>query len=397
MALDFLRVTIFTLADIPAYFAASTTLGLAQAVLLLAAAQGIYFSSGTTFGNFFGQLSRRKGHALLFWAFVAVAAFAILYSLFVESPGAATVTDFAGRPVPAAAVSAGLVGIVIVLFAFFLAYPTALLRFGASKVEDLKLRRSILGLGLGWVLVTWLYILASAYMWFYGVDALGLMYLANAAIFFVIIRNFRQSASIAGFVEKETPTRREGAPVTERRVSPLAESLVGKKILYEVDPTVPYEVNLRKTLEELAWAGHAAFIFTPTASPLHSALKGATGAKFFLTTSGVSYMKVSDETSEVLIPQGDTAIFLDVADKTLHTRQGKIVFVFDSVSELLLMNGLERTYKFLKQFLELLHEPRSTGIFIFVGKAHQAREVNLLRGIFPNQFVEDTQGARLIK
>lgn len=165
----------------------------------------------------------------------------------------------------------------------------------------------------------------------------------------------------------------------------MTESIAGKKQLYEVDPTVPYEVALGKTLEELAQSGNAVFVFTPKSSPLHKAMKGATGARFFLTTSDVSYMKVAEDVNEVLVPQNDTAIFLDAANKTLASREGGVVFVFDSVSDLLLMSGIEKTYKFLKQFMGLLHEPRSTGIFLFIRGAHQAKEMNLLRGIFPNR------------
>jgi hypothetical protein len=177
----------------------------------------------------------------------------------------------------------------------------------------------------------------------------------------------------------------------------LTESIVGKKMLYEVDPTISYEVTLRKNLEELARKGHAVFVFTPGSSPLHNALKGTTGVKLFLKTSEASYMKVREGTDEVLVPLNDAAILLDVAGKTLASNHGDVVFVFDSVSELIQMNGIEKTYKFLKQFLELLHESRATGIFLFVGGAHQAKEVNLLRGIFPNHFVEDARGPRLTK
>ena len=108
-------------------------------------------------------------------------------------------------------------------------------------------------------------------------------------------------------------------------------------------------------------------------------------------------MKVSEDTNEVLVPQSDTAILLDVADKTLSSNKGKVVFVFDSVSELLLMAGIEKTYKFLKQFLEVLSDPRVTGLFVFIKRAHDSKDENLLRGIFPSHYVVDSEGARLVK
>jgi hypothetical protein len=398
MVLDLLRATVFTLADIPAYSSLTIVLGLAQAVLLLAAAQAIYFSPGVTFGGFPRELTKRRGHLALFVFFLALVVFTVLFAIVIQPAKPTYATDFAGNVVPAGAVAENLIAIVFGLYAFFLAYPTALMLAAARRVAEVRLRQSLYGLGLGWATVSLLYVATETYLWATDVDFTALMYLANAVIFYAIIRNFRRSASLAGFVAKATsppeqPQIHPGLPA----VSSLTESIAGKKMLYEVDPTVAYEATLRKYLEELAWEAHAVFVFTPRSSPLHDSLKGATSVKFFLTTAGVNYMKVAEDTSEVLIPQSDTAIFLDLADKTLKSNKGNVVFVFDSVSELLLMNGIEKTYKFLKQFLELLHEPRSTGVFLFVRGAHEPKETNLLRGIFPNHFVEDAQGPRIVK
>ena len=293
-------------------------------------------------------------------------------------------------------VGTSLLPLVIGLFAFFLVYPAALMLAGSPKIENRRLRSSIVGLALGWATVSALYVLTEINAWDFRLDATGLMYLANAAIFYAVIRNFRRAASLAGFVEHKVPgLSSEGG--AKQRMSELTATLAGKKLLFEVDPSLPYDRTLRQTLEELASGGHSVFVFTPKASPLHNTLAGGRGLKFFLPTAGVSYVKVSSETSEVQIPQADTAVILDVVDKTLGSTEGKVAFVFDSVTDMLLSAGLEKTYKFLKQFLELLHEPRSTGLFIFIKGAHGERDVNLLRGIFPNIYLEDSEGSRIIK
>jgi hypothetical protein len=398
MLLGLLRATVLTAADIPVFFAASTGLGLLQAVLLLAAAQGIYFTPDSTYGTFLGELARRKGHAILFGAFVAMVVVAFSFAAFVKPTGVRTVVDFAGNVLPAASVPQGLVVLIVALFAFFLAYPTVLMLFAASRVSEQKLRGSLFGLGLGWVAVSGIYVATEVYMWTAGYDATALMYLVNSVIFYTVIRNFRRSASLSGFVEGDAaPLQDLGTGGGEVGMSRLTESLAGKKLLYEVDPRAPYDATLRKTLEGFGRTGHAVFVFTPKASPLHRALSGSVGLKFFLTTNGVSYMKVTDNTAEVLLPQSDTAIFLDVVDKTLQSRKGGVVFLFDSVSEMLLMSGVEKTYKFLRQFLELLHESRSTGLFLFIAGAHEPKDVNILKAIFPNQLVEDQAGTRLVK
>jgi hypothetical protein len=397
MLLDFARVTVMTEGSIPAYSALSIILGLLQGILLLAAAQGIYFSSDSTYRSFPKELGKHKGHAALFGVFAALAVVVVLFSTLVQPLAAGTITDFAGNTVPSMSVPPGFIALVVVLFAFFLAYPTALMLIGASRVGDRRLRGSIQGLGLGWAAVSAVYVVTETYVWTGGLDATGIMYAVNAVIFFAVIRNFRLSASISGFVQGKPQTLTPPPSQTGAGLSPLSESVAGKKVLYEVDPSVSYEATLRKTLEEFAWGGSAVFVFTPKASPLHDSLSGGTGIKFFLTTPGVSYMKVSKDTSEVLIPQGDTAIFLDVADKTLASRQEKSVFVFDSVSELLLLTGIEKTYKFLKQFLELINKEGTTAFFIFIKGAHDKKDENLLKGLFPNHFLVDAEGGRLVK
>ncbi|MDG7007212.1 MAG: hypothetical protein JRN06_03075 [Nitrososphaerota archaeon] len=396
MLLDLYRVTLGTVGFIPAFAGVSIGLGLLQCVLLLAAAQVVYLSPTATYRDFGSVLAKRRGHAALLVAFIALAAFAEIYAAFVSPVSSGLVTDFAGNKVPSMRVGADLIPLVIGLFSFFLVYPTALMLLGSSKVKESRLRSSIVGLALGWATVSAIYVFAEVYAWDLKVDATGLMYLANAVIFYVVIRNFRRSASLAGFVEHGVPVPTRGTAPNES-MSPLTGALAGKKLLYEVDPSLSYDRSLRQTLEELAWAGHAVFVFTPKSSPLHNTLSGGTGLKFFLSSLGISYVKVSEKTGEVLIPQSDTAVILDVADKTLGSRGGKVVFVFDSVTDMLLSAGLEKTYKFLKQFLELLHEPRSTGFFVFIKVAHGDREVNLLRGIFPNIYLEDKEGSRIIK
>lgn len=398
MLLDLVRVTAMPLSDIPAYFAISVPLGLMQAVFLLAAAQGIYFSSRTTYGSFLGELAKRRGHAVLFGAFVALVVVAVVFGNFIHPVASKMIVDFAGNRVPSTSVDPGLLALTFGLFGFFLVYPTSLMAYASSRVAEKRLRGSLLGLSVAWGVVSGVYVVTEAYMWAFGVDATGLMYLFNAVLFYAVIRNFRRSASIGGFVEKARHfPRTQARPVRDGSMSDQTALLAGKKVLYQVDPDLPYEVNMRRTLEELDSAGHSVYVFTSRSSPLHEALAGAAGAKFFLTTSGVSYMKVADETKEVLLPQSDTAIFLDVADKTIRSKKEKLVFVFDSVTDLLLINGMEETYKFLKQFLELLHEPRSTAFFLLIAKAHEAKDVNLLRGIFSSHFIEDGQGPRVAK
>ena len=396
MLLDLYRVTFGTLNVIPVFAASGIGLGLMQSVLLMGAAQVVYLSPTATYRDFGSVLTKHPGHAALLAAFIALAAIAEVYAAAISPTSSGLVRDFAGNLVPSMLVGAGLIPLVVGLFGFFLIYPTAIMFRGSSKVDDRRLRSSIVGLALGWATVSAIYVLTEICAWDFKVDFTGPMYLANAVIFFVVIRNFRRSASLAGFVERKVPgDSHETTP--KEGMSALTSELEGKKVLYEVDPSISYDLTLRSTLEELAWGGHAVFVFTPKASPLHSALSGGTGLKFFLSTPGVSYVKVSGETSEVLIPQSDTAVILDVVDKTLGSREGKVAFVFDSVTDMLLAVGLEKTYKFLKQFLELLHEPRSTGFFIVIKGAHGERDVNLLRGAFPNIFLDDKEGPRMIK
>jgi len=394
--LDLGRDLVGNPAFLPFYAPLTTLLGVLQAILLLMAAESVYLEPSITPRMFLKELAKHRNHLAIFVVFVALAAGAAAYNALASPYAATSATDFAGNVVLSVTLDPRLIALVFILLFIFLVYPTALLILGASKLANERVRNSIFALSAGWSVVTVLYVLVATMLWVYKFDAMGLMYLGNAVIFFVIIRNFRLSVALAGFVQPKE-VRRGETMEPPHGTTTLTSSLAGKKVLYEVDPSVPYETMLGQTLEELAWAEHAIFVFTPKGSPLHRALMGGTGVKFFLTTPTVSRVTVSDETGEALIPQSDAAIFLDAADKALASRRGNVAFVFDNLSDLLLLIGLEKTYKFLKQFLELLHEPRATAFMLMIRGAGESHEANLLRGIFPSHFVEDAAGARLVK
>jgi hypothetical protein len=398
MLIDLVRDTVGTSAYIMYYAPLSTLLGVMQAILLLAAAQGIYLSPSLTIRRYLGEVQKHRGHFAVLLLFVVMAVAATVYEVLGAPYSSGIATDFAGNSVAAMMVDVRLPALVYGLLFVFLVYPAALLLAGAAKVEDQKLRRSIFGVVGGWSAVSVLYVISATSIWLYGFDFAGVMYLANAVIFYVALRNFRRSAAFAGVT---LPLR--GAPSGTGTVQPartltaLTQSLEGKKVLYEVDPAVPYETTLGQTLEELAWADHAVFVITPKGSPLRGALSGGTGLKFFLTAGDVSYMKVVEDTPDVLIPESDTAIFLEVIDKTLASRKGKAVLVLDSISGLLVLIGIERTYKFLKHVVELTSDERVTALFIFLKRAHESRDENLLRALFATHFLEDADGARLVR
>jgi hypothetical protein len=396
MLLDLARVTVGNGAFLTYYATLSTLLGALQGTFLLAAAQGIYLGSALTIRRFPRELAKRRGHLAVLLFFIGVAAVAAAYEALATPYSSITATDFAGNPVVATMADVRLLLFVYALLFVFLVYPASLLLSGASKVEDQKLRRGIFGVVWGWSAVSLLYVTSITLIWLWAFDLTGLMYLANSVVFYVALRNFRRSAAYAGVTQPESDSP-EAKGEQARTLTALARSLEGKKVLYEVDPSVPYERALGQTLEELAWAGHAVFVITPKGSPLRSALSGGTGLKFFLTAGDVSYMKVIEDSPDVLVPESDTAIFLEVMDKTLAARKGKVVFVFDSISGLLVLVGIERTYKFLKQVLELTSNERATALFIFLKRAHESKDENLLRGLFATHFLEDAEGARLVR
>jgi len=171
----------------------------------------------------------------------------------------------------------------------------------------------------------------------------------------------------------------------------------GRKILLEFDPASRYEKMINDFTTEASANIELPVVFTRRGSTIHSSLSEQKTAKFFCLTQQVSAPKEFSE-NETLLPATDTSLMLDVIDKAIKAQPNdSINMVFDSLSDLILSIGLEKTYHFTKYALEIMAPQRVTTIFLLNAAAHDTEAVHSLRSLFSNQITFGKTGIQTVK
>ena len=168
--------------------------------------------------------------------------------------------------------------------------------------------------------------------------------------------------------------------------------LRGQSLLLEVDPSTAYEISISSFTNELTNAGSTVFVFTHKSSPVYKLLASENSLRFFLSTDTVSYIRQPDKENEVLIPQNDFAILLEVLSRSLADTHGSSAFVIDSISDMLVSSGFESTYKVLKNANEVLSDPNVTSLFIMTRGIHDKRMVAAIRSLFSTHLLSGADG-----
>jgi len=175
------------------------------------------------------------------------------------------------------------------------------------------------------------------------------------------------------------------------------QQMVGRKILFEFDPESHYERVIRDFAAEALANLEPTVIFTRRGSALHASLHEQEGVKFFCLTQQVSVPKGFSE-NEMLLSSNDTSLMLDVFDKTLKAHpQGVVNVVFDSLSDLVVSVGFEKTYRFMRYAVEMLASQRNTVLFLLNQNAHDPKVASSLRGLFSDQISSGKEGTQTVK
>jgi CheY-like chemotaxis protein len=151
-------------------------------------------------------------------------------------------------------------------------------------------------------------------------------------------------------------------------------SLSGKKILFEFEPSVPYERIVRDFAFECAFQGELTHVLTRRSSAVQQALDDLEGVELI------------ELTPQLMI----SSILADHPDKPLS-------LVCDSLTDIILSEGPQSAYKFARNTLEIMSEPRITAVFLLNASAHEVKEVNSIRSLFKNQVSYGKQGMTIIR
>ena len=336
-------------------------------------------------------------------AYTAIAAFIIASDIYLAvflpfTP--TTVYNIGGLRVISPELRTPFLLVVLIVLLLFLTYPTTLFILARANTKDRQVRRALILLpivwgGIGIDLVIFNGFLLTALK----VDYVAVGYLFASIAFAVTATIFRRASLLSGFFGPVSVSR-TSAPTFpfSRSISINPATLVGRSILFEIDPSYNYEQALANFSIELLSNNALVFVFTSKRSPIYNSLSKTKGVRFYTLTSSVSYPRGTEVPEEILVPQNDQAILLDIIHKTIVTDpEAKMGIIYDNISDLILSSNVESTYKFLKQANEIIDLKRVATVFLFTPSAHDEKTVNLIRTLFTNHVSMTSAGPKLVR
>jgi hypothetical protein len=200
---------------------------------------------------------------------------------------------------------------------------------------------------------------------------------------------------------KHPPTRLinllEHADTFSKRIGISHQELLGRRILFEFDPTSDYENIVDDFVKEAMANAEATPTFTYTASTIYKCLAKHPTIKFFkMSTSAPNIQQESE--NEILIPAGNINLILDfLAKVTKAHSETNVSIIFDGLSDLLISLEPERALVFLHNALHTLSSKRVTALFLLNSSAHDQETVSRLRSMFYTQLAYTKEGLQVVK
>ncbi|MGD0146785.1 MAG: hypothetical protein ABSB53_08065 [Nitrososphaerales archaeon] len=283
-----------------------------------------------------------------------------------------------------------LLGILLI----FIVYPSSLLLMARSRSSDSEVRTAFTVLPIAWVAIGLDLLFFNGYLLNEGIDATAVGYLIAAAVFAVTASTFRRATLLSAFFQQTASVQVPSVAPATTFSGPqglTTDEILGKQFLLVVDPSTSHEGCVRDLAFELGGKQYLFYAFTSRGSRVYNTLSGLQNARFFTMTARVSNAKPGDLPTEVLVPN-DISFLLNVIDKAITTNP-KSGLVFDSITDLILSFGLEKTYNFLKQAIEMT-SGRITAVFLLTSGAHSERDERIIRSLFSNQLFYSSEGLK---
>jgi hypothetical protein len=368
-----------------------TSLVLGSVLLLTLVALAVYTKpSEPRFISLFHEIFMRKLQLALFALYTGFIIAAIIY-LWIQTPFVISqpdqITNIAGVPVLATLFDPFYLNILLVVLLVFSVYPAGLLVLANRANEEPDVKRALRILPLAWAAIGLDLLVFNGYLLTVNIDASSAGYLFAAVGFSTTAAVFRRATILSGFFQP-IPLSNKPSPANpfSSKMGKSLEALAGRNFLLEVDPASNYDQAVRDFALEFISNNYLVFAFTSKGRPVYNSLSQIEGVRFYTFSTKVSYPRPTGQTYEVLVPQNDQSVILNVLDKTMSANPDvKIAIVFDSITDLLLSSGFDNAYKFLKQANELISEAGETALFLLTKGAHDEKLTNVIRSLFPNQ------------
>jgi hypothetical protein len=166
--------------------------------------------------------------------------------------------------------------------------------------------------------------------------------------------------------------------------------LSNRSVLLEADPSQNYEFALRELVEDETKRSRVS-AFTWRGSPLYPVLpRDARVCVYVMTAQGPR--PLPPRPGELVVPSHDEGALLKIMEAA---PEGKDIVIFDSVSELLVALGSERTQRFLRRATRSLEANGRRSLFIMKRGYHDERSELMVRGLFTGRLVYDGSGLKL--
>jgi len=290
--------------------------------------------------------------------------------------------------------------ILAVLIAFW-AYPGITLYLLSRRASNEKVKQSTKTLSFSIIAIAGSVTLSNLFFQ----EGTYLAYLIASVFFGLIAYSFRERTILSMLIETEPVARLASSGDAAKQYYVFSESIglthrqvMGRKILFEFDPSSDYEKAVKDFMKEAFADGESVALFTRMGSAIHSISDKQEVIQFFFLTQRVSVPTAGDSKNEILLPINSASLLLDALDEIVKGHpQENVSVIFDDLSGLVLSMGLEKTYEFLRYALEVLASKKATALFLFNPEAHDPKVAFSLRTLFNNQMSYGRDGLRVFK
>jgi len=377
---------------IEVYTILGTSFILWDVLLLMTVGAAVYLKpEGQGLRELLVSIIRQKTAGVVYIAVFGIVVGSDIYLIFVSPFVAQPVQNIAGISVLSTVFDQSYVFLVLLVLLLFLTYPTSLFLLARRKTKDKGVRRALLLLPIVWGGIGVDLAVFNGYFLSQGDDYVAFGYLFAAIAFAVTATIFRRASLLSGFFgpmpSLQIKTSAPAYPFSNSlKIDP--QTLIGRTFLFLTDPSTSYEKVVDDLAVELLSNKAYAFVFTSKRSPVQASLTKVKGVRYYILTSSVSYPRATEVPDEILVPQNDQAILLDIIQKTiLSDPEAKLGIIYDNISDMILSSSVEASYKFLKQANEIFDPKRVMAMFLFTPGAHDDRTVNLVKALFANHVV----------
>jgi len=310
--------------------------------------------------------------------------------------------DLAYNPVYESWYLAGMAIAVVV----FIGYPCVFFLRAGRRFKQTELANVLNWFGVGWIGIALTLIVFQGLMQVFDIEIIEVSHLFQIIFLGIIAYAFRKTSILESLFERMYTTTYAPHPtdltkdkqVFSKTFGLTHRQLVGKNILLEFDPSSDYERVVEDFVDEALANDESVAVFTSKGSAIHSTLSNRGNVKFLILTQRVSTPHANASENEILLPANDSPLLLDALNRALkaHPEMNSNI-AFDNLSSLILLNGFEKTYGFLRYALELLALENATSLFLLDPRAHDVEVASAFRSLFSDQITFGKEGLRVVK